>query len=225
MKKLLSVLVLACVGVTFASEKPNIILVMADDQQKNNDRAIAHPPKGFRWDKPVPEDVVRDKAGLILRNQAGRIWAGEGNRNRLLTIEPVAPGAAVTIDLELQNASHKYEQAGLVLHRNDDTFVKFVVEHIDGVHYVVMGREIDGKRKVLAKIAIEGARADLRLQMRDGQAIAQWRPGDAADSAPWRDAGATIYPGEKRWRFGVFSQDANPDRPGSALIRKIELKQ
>ena len=80
-------------------------------------------------------------------------------------------GNAVTIDLELQNASHKYEQAGLVLHHNDDAFVKFVVEHIDGVHYVVMGREMDGKGQVLAKIPIEGSRAELRLKLQDGRLI------------------------------------------------------
>lgn len=199
--------------------------IIATPNTQRTEAKLVNPPQGFRWDKPVVGHATRDKAGLHLRNQAGRIWAGKGNRNRLLTKETVVNGDAVTVDLELRNALHKYEQAGLVLHQNDDAFVKFVVEHINGVHYVVMGRELEGKRKVLAKIEIMGSRADLRLRLKDGQVLAQWRPGGAADSAPWRDASTSAYPGEGVWHFGVFSQDANPDRPGSALVRKIELKR
>ena len=206
-----------------AGEPPSkLTLAVADDSQPAASKTPT-PPEGFRWDKPVAGHASKVDSGWVLRNQSGRIWAGEGNRHRLLTLKPVVSGDALTIDVELQNASHRYEQSGLVLHHSDDAFVKFVVEHIDGKHYVVMGQEMGSNRKVLAKILIEGSRAELRLSLKEGQAIAQWRLPAAPDDAKWREASTANYPATKQWYFGLFSQDANPDKPGSALVRNVKL--
>ena len=114
--------------------------------------SLAPLPDGWHWDRPVSDHAQRQGDAIRLRTEAARIWAGEGNENRIITDQPLADTAKVFAEIELVDAVGKWEQCGLLVYQHDDSFVKLVVEHIDGKHFVVMAIEAENKRKVLAKI-------------------------------------------------------------------------
>ena len=175
-------------------------------------------PDGWRWDRPVPDHAKRHGDAIQLRTEAERIWAGEGNQNRIITKEPVGDGARAFAEIELVDAVGKWEQCGLLVYQHDDSFVKLVVEHIDGAHYVVMAIEAENKRKVLAKIEIAESRALLSLQVNGSKVVGVWR----SDSGkPWRKASETQLRREKTRHFAVFSQDGDPANPRYALVRDL----
>jgi len=175
-------------------------------------------PDGWRWDRPVCEHAKRVGDAIQLTTEAGRIWAGEGSQNRIITKEPVGDLAMVFAEIELVDAVNKWEQCGLLVYQHDDSFVKLVVEHIDGTHFVVMAIEAEDKRKVLAKIEIPDSHAQLSLQVNDSKVTGVWR---SNSSQPWKNAAETQLRREKTRHFAVFSQDGDPANPRYALARSL----
>jgi len=184
--------------------------------------ASVNPPAGWKWDRPVPEHAEQRDGAIELRTESGKIWAGEGNRNRLMTAEPVETGDTVTAEIELLDAVGKWEQCGLLLHQHDDAFVKLVVEHIDGMHYVVMAWERPNGRRVLAQIEIPQPRAQLKLEVGEDSVSGYWR---LDESASWQRASESDFPGDGEHRFGIFTQDGDSDRPRWARVRDLRLEQ
>ncbi|MCZ6674609.1 MAG: hypothetical protein O7C75_16900, partial [Verrucomicrobia bacterium] len=147
-----------------------------------------------------------------------RIWAGERSKNLLLAKNPTGERALTLADVELVDAIGKWEQCGLLVYLNDDSFVKLVVEHIDGPHFVVMAQEFDKKRIVLAKIEIPGNRAQLRLEV-DGDTVrGYWR---LVENKSWHAAASTPSLDIETQRFGLFSQDGPREEKRFALIRQL----
>jgi hypothetical protein len=180
--------------------------------------SLAPLPDGWRWDRPVSDHAERQGDAIQLRTEAARIWAGEGNENRIITEEPIGDAARAFVEIELVNAVGKWEQCGLLVYQHDDSFVKLVVEHIDGKHYVVMAIEADNNRKVLAKIEIADSRAQLSLQMNGSHVSGFWR---SNSSQPWGSASETDLRRETTRHFAVFSQDGDPGNPRFALVRGL----
>lgn len=186
----------------------------ANDQRSS----LAPLPDGWRWDRPVALHAQRQGDAIRLRTETARIWAGEGNENRIITDQPLGDTAKAFAEIELVDAVGKWEQCGLLVYQHDDSFVKLVVEHIDGKHYVVMAIEAEDKRKVLAKIEIVNARAQLSLHLNGSQVSGYWR---ANSTQPWDAASETELRREKARRFAVFSQDGDPANPRFALVRGL----
>lgn len=180
--------------------------------------ALIELPEGWRWDHAVASHAKRDGDAIQLRTEAARIWAGTGNKNRIITKASVGDEAAVFAEIELVDAVGKWEQCGLLVYQHDDSFVKFVVEHIDGKHYVVMAIEAEGKREVLAKIEIDHSRAELSLKISGSKIQGVWR---SESSQSWKPAAEATLPREQQRYFAVFSQDGDPNRPRHALVRGL----
>ena len=72
----------------------------------------------------MPGHAVRRGDVFVLRTEPGRVWAGKGNMNRIAQKHPVEGKDAVVIEVELVNATGKYEQCGLLYHEDDEHFVK-----------------------------------------------------------------------------------------------------
>ena len=208
-----------------AAHHPEIVSRLLKEKEAFAKNAADTPaikaPGGWHWDRPVPGHTRRIDDGLALTIDAGRVWAGKNSRNRLLSKNPAAPRSSATADVELVDPRNKYAQGGMLLHADDDAFVKLVVEHIDGLFYVVVGRELGKERRVLAKIKIPQARSGLRLRLEDGVLLAEYR---LQAKSPWKEAAKSEIPAHgKPWRFGIFTQDGNPKNPGTALVRNPRL--
>jgi len=121
-----------CLQTTSAGEpdEPNNVGRQVDD--------LADLPGGWRWDRPVSGHAQRQGDAIRLRTEAARIWAGEGNENRIITEQPLGETASAFAEIELVDAVGKWEQCGLLVYQHDDSFVKLVSsEHYSTVmHYV-----------------------------------------------------------------------------------------
>ncbi len=176
--------------------------------------------------------VLREEASEIqvsggilrLRTQPGRIWAGNGARNVLLSKpreseEPIQLSARVS----LQNPTVKFEQAGLLAYVNDDQFVKLAVEHIDGESWVVSALETPKQRKVLSKVRISGPAADLALELHGEVVLCRFR--DAANAGSgWKFASSAVLPETEICRPGFFTQDGPEDRVNWARFADFRLE-
>ncbi len=191
------------------------------DGPRVEETSVVELPAGWRWDRPVPAHAQRRGDAIQMRTEAGRIWAGEGSQNRIITKAPIGDVADASAEIELVDAVGKWEQCGLLVYQHDDSFVKLVVEHIDGEHFVVMAREIGKQREVLAKIEIPHAVALLRLRVNGTNVSGFWR----SDSQDWKSAAETELPREKSRHFAVFSQDGDADNPRHAMVRGLRYSQ
>ena len=150
------------------------------------------------------DDWEPRKGAFLLRAQKGRIWAGTG-ANLLLHGEK-AGGKTLTFDVTHDDPKTKYEQGGALVYRDDDHFVKFVNEFIDGKYYVVLGREIGGKRKVFSKIKIPDKGIRLRIVVAGDKVTAGFAK---QGSDHFKSAGGCDFPGASEARFGFFTQDGS----------------
>jgi hypothetical protein len=175
-------------------------------------------PEGWQWDRPVAGHAQLQGEAIKLTTEVGRIWAGEGSKNRIITRQPIGDQARLFAEIELLDAVGKWEQCGLLVYQHDDSFVKLVVEHIDASHYVVMAWEVADRRKVLAKLEIPGARAELSLEVKGTTIRGSWR---SDSKQPWNLAAETDLPRAQKRYFAIFSQDADPDRRRHALVRGL----
>lgn len=158
---------------------------------------------GWQW---VREDAkewrVRDKH-LEVRCQPGRIWGGNDAKNVLLAPPLKADEMAASVSVA-HKPSEKYEQAGPLWYVDDDNFVKLISEHIDGKMYVVIAREQQGKGTVVGKLEVPRADFQLRLVVKSGRVVGQWR---LESGDPWSEAGACDFTAKGQPRFGLFTQN------------------
>ena len=174
----------------------------------------------WKWIRESSSEWSLEEGILKLRTQPDRIWAGEGSKNLLITKLPIGERAQAFADVELVDAIGKWEQCGLLVYQDDDHFVKLIVEHSDGPHFVVMAHELGGKRKVVTKTEIPVNRAQLRLEVEGDEVRGYWR---LSESEPWQLASATPSPDLETRRFGLFSQDGPRDEERYALVRQLSL--
>lgn len=175
----------------------------------------------WQWDRSVPEDRTWTDGALKIRTQPGRIWAGDGNRNLLIAKQPIGESGEAVADIELARAVGRWEQCGLLVYVDDDAFVKLVVEHIDGKHYVVMAWERPDGRRVIAKKEITDNRAQLRLRVAGDAVRGSWR---LTGSDRWQPAAQHEFASERPRKFALFSQDGDPQQRRWAIIRRLSWK-
>lgn len=161
----------------------------------------------WKWVRPeASEWRIRD-GQLQVRSQFGRIWGGNDARNVLLIPPPKADNIEARVSV-FHAPKEKWEQAGLLWYVDDDNFVKFISEHIDGQMYAVICREQAGRGQVIGKVEAPGANMQLRLIVQGNQVTGKWR---VKDSDPWSDSGRCQFdvPGERY--FGLFTQNGPQD--------------
>jgi len=81
-----------------------------------------------------------------------------------------------------------------------------------------MAIEAENSRQVLAKIEIDGARAQLSLRVSGSRVSGVWR---YHSDQPWRLASETDLRREQARHFAIFSQDGDPANPRYALVRGL----
>lgn len=154
---------------------------------------------------------IRDRS-LQLRSQPGGIWGGNNARNVLLIKPETTDNVEAVVDVA-HEPKKKWEQAGLLWYVDDDNFVKFISEHIDGKMYAVLASEEGGRGRVFGKVEMPQANVQLRLivQARQvtGQSLTgQWR---VKKSDEWSDCGTCEFSAPGDPRFGLFTQTGPED--------------
>ena len=162
---------------------------------------------GWAWLREDPASWRSHDDVLELRAQKGRIWGGGGAKNLLVERLP-AGGRTVTVDVSHGAPENIYEQGGLLLMRDDDHFVKLIVEFIEGEYFIVMAREIGGKGKVFTKLGFADKAARLRLAVSGDEVSASFA---TRGSERFEPAGECELPGASAAHFALFTQDGSDE--------------
>jgi len=162
----------------------------------------------WKWIRPDTDEWRICDGQLQVRSQFGRIWGGNDAKNVLV----VRPSKTDNVEARV-NVAHapeeKWEQAGLLWYVDDDNFVKFISEQIDGKMYAVICREQAGRGRVFGKVEASSADMQLRLIVRGKHVTGQWR---IKETDPWSDSGSCEFdvPGDRH--FGLFTQNGPKDQ-------------
>ena len=166
------------------------------------------PYPGWRWVREDPKGHRMREGTLELRAQKARIWSGTGARN-ILVEKKTTEGRTASVLVSHVEPETKYEQGGLLVYRDDDHFVKYINEFIEGDYYVVLAREVGGKGQVFAKIKVEGKSTGLRLKVEGNKVVASYAMGGGAR---FKVAGQCGLPGAGQSHFALFTQDGSDEK-------------
>lgn len=162
----------------------------------------------WKWIRPDTDEWRIQNNELQVRSQFGRIWGGNDAKNVLV----IRPSKTDHVEARV-NVAHapkeKWEQAGLLWYVDDDNFVKFISEQIDGKMYAVICREQGGRGQVFGKVEAPAANMQLRLVVQGNQVTGKWR---IKETEPWLDCGSCPFdvPGDRY--FGLFTQNGPQDQ-------------
>lgn len=156
---------------------------------------------------------------LWLRTQPGGVWGGnEPARNVLVTKSVIEGTGSVEALVGLENPIRKYEQAGLLVYRDDANFVKLIVEFIDDSLYVVMARELDNRGEVVAKVETGLQEAWLRYEVNGNEVRGLWR---ADAESEWTEAAVCAFPEDLDGRFAIFTQSGPEEEVRWATVKGV----
>ena len=163
----------------------------------------------------------KDRA-LELLAQPSNIWekANLNTENFLLRPIPRGPFAVeVTVDFK---PTRVYEQAGLMIYVDDDNYLKFDRENIEGNQNCTLVWEINAKVGGGKTIPFREGPLRLRLEVSsEGQVTAKVKsPGE--DS--WTMNGSTTLPGPPdKVQVGLFALNGDPEAPRWAWFKDFSI--
>lgn len=157
----------------------------------------AAPDAPWTWVRGDPK-TRRTRGGLSIRTEPGGLMGPGGDAKNIL-LRPLDPRArAASVSVETQPAS-QFEQAGLILYRDDDNYAKLVREFVDGETCVVFVVETEGRPRVVAKVPAPPGTTRLAFNFTAGGVSAlAW--GDAGERASLGEAGERGLLGDARDR-------------------------
>lgn len=175
----------------------------------------------WTWLREVPEASKVGDGVLYLRALPGTLW-GDNNSARNFLLRPAQPqrdGLAsevtVTNHPELQG-----EQGGVTWYFDDDNYVKFIKECLQGSVFIVMAREENGEPVLVAKSPVETESARLRLGLVDGQMVGQFR---TSDDAEWQVVGTCAPLDKGDVRLGLYTHGGPEDEEHWAELRDYRV--
>ncbi len=199
---------LAGVNPSVASENTGAILY--------KDSLKSPPAKPWEWIRENPNAHKSGESGLqIMIEPGGLMGAGKDAKNIL--VRPL-PEKAKSVMVQV-DADHKtqYEQAGLILYQDDDTYIKLVMEMVNEEVWIVFVVEIETKAKVVNKVA----------RPKGDVWVAFDFEGDEVRTSCWGkegkkiEIGSTKFPMKPRPRVGVFTQSGQPNSNRWAQFRNF----
>lgn len=162
----------------------------------------------FEIINPVNSDLQNSHESIAITTSSGSMW-GKGNscKNLLLTNSLVADTVIeLSVDILPQ---FNGEQGGLILYVDDDNYIKFVREMVDGKQAVVVANEIAGVPSTIMVADFQSRRVALRMSI-DTERL----------TVGWMSPKADTYETEQyeNWlghipevRIGIFTHGSNPD--------------
>ena len=154
---------------------------------------------------------------LQLRTLPGTLWGDLNNAHNFLLrpVDDMVNGLATSVTVT--NQPHLMgEQAGLIWYLDDDNYIKFVKESLEGMEWIVLAREEGGQSELIAKTRILVESAELRLVVLDGVVQGQFRTSSKDD---WQIVGECPILEAASPKVGLFTHGG----PGE-IERWVELR-
>ena len=166
------------------------------------------PQSPWQWIREDPDAHRTSEKGLEIKIAQGSLMGG-GRGVKNILVRPL-PEEAKFVSVHV-SADHKvqYEQAGMILYRDDDNYVKLVLERVGEEHNIVLVVEFDAAAKVVGKVPRPQKSASVGIEFSDGKFIVHiW------DEEKHAVMGSAEFPMSPRPRVGVFTHggEAGADR-------------
>lgn len=158
-------------------------------------------PSGWR----IPED---NEGALDILIETGGLMGGEASAKNIL-VGSFPPTFSSMLVMMSANFETQYEQAGIILYRGGDDYVKLVAEMVDGVPTAVLVVEVDAAPAIVGKVSLPDVADDgsisvsLLLERRSNSVSGSLI--DMTDSTKI-PVGEADFPRAQSAMFGVFTQ-------------------
>ena len=181
------------------------------------------PETPWEWIRENPEAHRVTKNGLEIKLEPGGLMGGGKDAKNILVRPLPAEAMFVSVHVRVEHAS-QFEQAGLILYRDDDNYIKLVKEWVDGKLNVVFIYEIDAEAKAV-RIAPHPPKAVTLALERVPDGIRGWYWDRKTTPV---DLGLAEFPigepdGEIWPRIGLFTQSGEAGADRWAAFRRFAL--
>ena len=176
--------------------------------------------KGWSFVREDKADWRLKEGNLQLLAQPTNIWGKSNNKTENFLLRAL-PGPKFTVEVTLHfNPRKEYEQAGLMLYRDDDNYIKFDRELYGGQSCTLV-LESKARPKVVKKIPFREGPLRLRLEISDGKVKAMVK---APDGKEWTAHGETTLPGSsEEVKVGLFALQGDAKKPRWATFSDFVL--
>ena len=169
--------------------------------------------EGWEWVRGRPLDRRVQSGALQMRSLPGGLWESDNNvRNMVLRPLAGTPGKTLAVEVHVSNQpTAMYENAGLVLYRDDDNYVAVIKEFMRDELVVAMGREVKAQGEVPGRQAYEATDVWLRMEVSPRGVRSYYRP---SKKDRWDTIGECALPGNADVRIGLLAAygDARVER-------------
>ncbi len=163
----------------------------------------------WEWVHEEPSAWKIGTGVLHLRTLPGSLWADMNNAHNFL-LRPVTEfPTGLTTRVTVKNYPVEMgEQAGLIWYHDDDNYLKFVKESLEGEEWIVLAREADGQPKLINKVGIAAENAELQLVLKGDTVAGQFR---ISPDGEWQTVGECPLVTAAVPKVGVFTHGCPAD--------------
>jgi regulation of enolase protein 1 (concanavalin A-like superfamily) len=164
---------------------------------------------GWGWEHEEPSAWKVEAGVLYLRTLPGSLWAGSNNAHNFL-LRPLDDfSAGVTTRVTVVNYPQEMgEQAGLIWYHDDDNYIKFVKESLEGTEWIVLARESGGQPELVNKVGLIAESAELQMMLTGTTVQGQFR---TSPNVEWQIVGECPLVTADAPRVGVFTHGCPAD--------------
>ena len=169
--------------------------------------------EGWEWVRGGSMDRRVQSGVLQMRSLPGGLWKHDNNvRNMVLRPLPGTSEETLAVEVHVSNRPTAiYENAGLILYRDDDNYVAVIKEFMRDELVVAISREVKGEGEVPGRQAYEATDVWLRMQVSRRGVKSYYRP---SKKDRWDALGECALPGNADVRIGLLAAygDAGVER-------------
>lgn len=177
--------------------------------------------EGWSFIREDKADWRLREGALQLLAQPSNIWGNQNQNTENFLLRPF-PGAvfAVEVTVDFTPKQH-YEQAGILIYADDDNYIKFDRENVNGQQSCTLVLEDKANPRGVKMIPFREGPLRLRLQIADGKVSAMVK---APDEEAWTPHGQTTLPGNvDELKVGLFALNGEPGEPRWATFKDFSL--
>ncbi len=161
--------------------------------------------KPWEWVRESPDAKRITEKGLEIKLEPGGLMGGGRDAKNLLVRPWPKESSAVSVFVDARH-ERQFEQAGFLVYKDDDNYIKIVKEMVDGVCWIVYVVEIEAAPKIVGKVRAPKKGVWLGLAIEEEKIKACF----SADGKHYKSAGEAEFPMDPKPRIGIFTQSGHP---------------
>lgn len=183
---------------------------------------------GWQWLRGNSDDWQAEEGALHIRIRPGSLWGTEDTASNTL-LRPL-PAEAVEASVRVEFTPEvSFEQGGIILFHDTNTYIKLVKELVNEGLSVVLAVNREGEAEVAGQAAIQARAVELRLLLGEKEVIAQYREIEEPagenniEQAGWQSAGRIPALGHGQLQVGLLSHGGAPNGNNWAQYSEFQI--